>query len=103
LEALPVEGADDMAIALAIWFHDAAYSPLEGGNELASAELAAERLGRMGADETLRRRVHGLILVTTHDAAPADLDEAVMIDVDLAILGSEPSVFEVYEANIRRE
>ncbi len=26
-----------------------------------------------------------------------------MIDVDLAIFGSEPAVFEVYEANIRRE
>jgi predicted metal-dependent HD superfamily phosphohydrolase len=103
LEALAVDDANDAVIALAIWFHDAVYSPLEGGNELASADLAVERLGGMGAGEALRRRVHRLIMVTTHDAAPEDLDEAVMIDVDLAILGSEPSAFEVYEANIRRE
>lgn len=103
LESLPVEGVDLAALELSIWFHDAIYSPLKGGNERASAELARERLAAMGADSALQQKVHRLIMVTTHDTRPRDLDESVMIDVDLAILGSGREVFERYEQNIRKE
>ncbi len=103
LEAHPVDGSDTAALELAIWFHDAIYSPLKGGNEQASADMAVERLAGMGASVELGRKVHRLIMVTTHDTQPKDLDESVMIDIDLAILGCQREKFELYEASIRRE
>ena len=93
LDSHPVEGSDPSAVELAIWFHDAIYLPQEKGNEQASADMALERLKNMGANVKLRQKVHRLIMVTTHDKEPQDLDEAVMIDVDLAILGTGRNVF----------
>ena len=103
LDSHPVEGADSSAIELAIWFHDAVYMPQEKGNEQASADMALKRLKNIGANVELRQKVHRLIMVTTHDKEPQDLDEAVMIDVDLVILGTGRDVFEVYESGIRSE
>ncbi|MEM7588105.1 MAG: hypothetical protein AAF560_32255, partial [Acidobacteriota bacterium] len=103
LESIPIEGADTEALELAFWFHDAIYSPFKGDNEQASADLAINRLSALGAGVELRDKVHRLIMVTTHDATPRDVDESVMIDIDLAILGSAQEIFEAYETNIRRE
>lgn len=103
LETFPVEAADSPSLELALWFHDAIYQPLKGGNELASADMAVDRLSRMGASRERQQKVHRLIMATTHDAEPRDLDEAVMIDVDLAILGRDRGSFEAYEANVRSE
>ncbi len=103
LEACPVPGSDMAGLELAVWFHDAIYEPLKSGNELASADLAVQRLAGMGACGELQEKVHRLIMVTTHDADPRDLDEEVMIDVDLAVLGRDRGSFEAYESNIRGE
>ena len=94
---------DTVALELALWFHDAIYKPLKGGNELASAVMADDRLGAMGGEPALRRKVHRLIMATTHDAEPSDADEALMIDCDLSILGRDRDAFERYEAAIRSE
>jgi hypothetical protein len=47
--------------------------------------------------------VHQLILATKHNAAPATLDAALLIDVDLAILGAAPGRFDEYERQVRQE
>ena len=103
LEASPLEGTDPVAIELAIWFHDAIYAPLKSNNEQASADLATTRLSAMCADEELQRKVHRLILVTLHNREPQDLDEALLLDIDLSILGSHQEAFETYETAIRQE
>ncbi len=103
LDAHPTPGSDPTALELAIWFHDAVYSPFKKDNERASADLATRHLTSMGAGPGLRRKVQRLILITTHDAEPSDLDESLMIDVDLATLGSDRKTFETYETSIRRE
>ena len=91
------------AIETAIWFHDAIYDPHAKDNEERSAELAANVLRGLGLDEPFRLEVGSLILVTRHCTPPQTTDEAIIIDVDLAILGQPPGVYDAYERAIRRE
>ena len=46
-------------------------------------------------------RVHALVLVTAHDAVPRDIDERVIVDVDLSILGAGAERFDECEAQAR--
>jgi predicted metal-dependent HD superfamily phosphohydrolase len=48
-------------------------------------------------------RVRALVLATRHDALPADADAALLVDVDLAILGAAPARFAEYEGQVRAE
>lgn len=90
------------AVELALWYHDAVYNPRAGDNEQRSADLAAQHLGALVSPGTLGR-VRDLILVTKHDAVPVDGDSQYVVDIDLAILGSDPATFDAYEQNVRRE
>lgn len=90
-------------IELALWFHDAIYKPFASDNERKSADWACGFLNDNAAASDAIARVEALIMVTCHDALPATEDEALMIDIDLAILGAEPDVYQVYERNVRRE
>jgi len=42
-------------------------------------------------------------MATTHYAAPTDSDSAIVVDVDLSILGSSPEAYGEFESNVRRE
>ena len=95
--------ADPASLELAFWFHDAIYKPLRGDNEEASALLATERLETLGADGDLREKVERLIRITAHSAEPRGPDEALLVDIDLAILGSDRDTYNAYEKAIRRE
>jgi len=90
-------------IDLALWFHDAIYDPLRSDNELRSAQWLDEVASDSGLDAETRRRLYDLIMVTRHDSAPQSLDEAVLVDTDLAILGASFERFEEYDQQIRRE
>jgi predicted metal-dependent HD superfamily phosphohydrolase len=90
-------------IELAIWFHDAIYDPRAGDNEARSAALAAEALASLGATRERIGRVERLILATRHRDPPSGIDEAILIDADLGILGAAPERFDAYERDIRRE
>jgi predicted metal-dependent HD superfamily phosphohydrolase len=48
-------------------------------------------------------RVHGLIMVTRHEAIPQAMDEKVLVDVDLWILGAPEMRFDEYEVQVREE
>lgn len=95
-------------VALALWFHDAVYDPraTAGSNELASAAWAARSLVRAGADSDTAQRVHDLVMATQHEA-PADIastaDAELLVDIDLAILGSPAERFERYDQDVRKE
>ena len=89
-------------IEAAIWFHDAVYDTRANDNEQRSADLAQHSLCRAGVDEERSGRVVDMILATkTHHASTSDC--ALMVDIDLAILGTRKDVFEQYDANIRCE
>ncbi|MEM1182162.1 MAG: GDSL-type esterase/lipase family protein [Acidobacteriota bacterium] len=92
-----------VALGFAFFFHDAIYSTVKGGNEQKSADLARDRLTALGASPELVGAVDRLIMATTHDAKPESADEALMIDIDLSILGRDRAAYEVYEHAIRKE
>ncbi len=88
---------------LALWFHDVVYDPRRADNEERSAALAAEVLRAAGVGEDVVERVAGLIRLTSHTAAELTGDDALVCDIDLAILGATPERFAQYDAAIRRE
>ncbi|MGH9133302.1 MAG: HD domain-containing protein, partial [Ilumatobacteraceae bacterium] len=88
---------------------DAIYDPKAAGNEAASARLAERELARLGWDEPRRQRVVAMIDATATHEVPSDVDAelatdvAVLLDADLAVLGSEPASYEAYVAGVRSE
>ena len=90
-------------VELALWFHDAVYRPTSSKNELRSAEWAQRFLDSVGADATRSQRVFDHILATQHAAGSLSGDTALVVDIDLSILGREPAEYDIYERAIREE
>ena len=77
---------DPDAMELALWFHDAVYTPGDPTNERRSTELF---LGlSAGASPTLRRRVCGLVLATRHSRIASTGDRRYIEDIDLVGFGA---------------
>lgn len=97
---------DRDAVELAIYFHDAVYDPLRRDNEAASAALAGKRLTALNLPGGLVAKVERYILATRHDAGgwlPDDADLALLLDLDLAVLGSTRQIYSDYARAIRSE
>lgn len=90
-------------VEMALWFHDAVYKPTSSTNELKSADWATAFLSAIGATPEQCSRVHEYIMATTHATGAHPNDAAVVVDIDLSILGRERPEFEIYEEAIRRE
>lgn len=103
LAALEARGVLTSTLALAVWGHDLIYDPRAHDNEERSADQFDAWLAGHGAEKVLREAVRSLILATRHSRAPADAAEALIVDADLAILGSNECVFDDYDAAIRQE
>lgn len=88
---------------MAIWFHDAVCDVKRSDNEERSAQWAESELKAAGAPTEVAARVSSLVLVTKHTAVPVSLDEQVLIDIDLGILGAGEARFAEYERQIRDE
>lgn len=88
-------------VELALWFHDAVYRTWRKDNEAQSAALAA-RLLRAAPLETVER-IRQSILATRHREEELAGDVALVVDIDLAILGAAPDVYAQFERAIRRE
>lgn len=96
-------------VFLAALFHDAVYAPGRRDNEERSAELAREAVARWlpgeGLDEGFIARL--ILLTARHGSlAPADVgddDEALFLDCDMAILGSDAAAFDAYDLAIAEE
>jgi predicted metal-dependent HD superfamily phosphohydrolase len=95
------------AMELAIFFHDAVYVPTRSDNEAASAALAREQLTGLGVQDDLIAEVERLILATRHGQSVADAgsdpDLALLLDLDLSILGAERATYAAYAQAIRSE
>lgn len=94
---------DYNALETALWFHDAIYKVFSSNNELNSANWASDFLKLNDAEAALVEKVHGLIMVTIHNAAPFENDESLMVDIDLSILGCPSDVYKEFEVNVRKE
>lgn len=94
-----------LAVELAIWFHDIVYIPEKGSkSEEKSALLAVTFLSNAkGMDEKMMRVVIACIHATIPGSQLKSNDEAVMMDVDLVILGQPESSYNLYTQAIRKE
>jgi predicted metal-dependent HD superfamily phosphohydrolase len=83
----------------AIWWHDVVYDATRSDNEELSARLAEQHIR-----SDLRREIGRLIRLTkTHQVEPEDRLGAILISIDLSILGAEPARYDAYAAAIRTE
>lgn len=94
---------DADAAEMAVWFHDAVYVPWRSLNEERSAEMAREFLGGTGIERHRLDRIETHILATWHQEEPKDPDSQLVVDADLAILGSPEERYDEYERQVRRE
>ena len=91
-------------VELALWFHDAVYDPRRQDNEERSAGWARNSVLAAGCNAEAADRVAALVLATrSHEASTADADTALLVDVDLAILGAAPARFDEYGRQVRAE
>lgn len=92
------------AVQLAVWYHDAIYDPKQRDNEAKSADFARNVLEQLGVSSPMIASATDLILATAH-GTPHELttDVRVLLDADLAILGSGETRYLRYAADIRRE
>lgn len=98
------DAAGDRAnVELALWYHDAVYQPRRDDNEQASASLARLHLGQGGAPAPLVDEVCALIRWTEHTTEPPPGDPALIVDIDLAVLGAPPPRYAEYERQVRQE
>ncbi len=95
---------DDLgAVVAAAFFHDAVYDPRAADNEQQSALLALRVLGQLDWPERRAAAVATMIRATAAHAPTDDVDEAVLLDADLAVLGSDPSAYQAYVNGVRAE
>lgn len=92
-----------LEVEMAFWFHDAIYNPMSGNNEEESAQWARDFLTDQGQSEDVIERVYALIMATCHTASELNGDAAMLVDIDLSILGAEPDRYDWYEQAIRKE
>ena len=78
---------DREILSAAIWWHDVVYDATRSDNEELSARLAEQHVR-----PDLRQEVGRLIRLTkTHYVEPDDRLGAILISIDLSILGAEPA------------
>jgi predicted metal-dependent HD superfamily phosphohydrolase len=103
LDSCLAQASEPCELELAIWFHDAIYETFGGQNEEKSVRWAVSFLSENDAPLDATARVEQLILVTKHDRPPVTNDQALIIDIDLAILGASEAEYAAFEEGVRRE
>jgi predicted metal-dependent HD superfamily phosphohydrolase len=92
------------ALQFAAWFHDAVYDTHAKDNEEKSAALARTMLPQLNIPADIVATTERLILLTKFHVPDSDGDEEkILVDADLAILGTTPNEYEEYAKAIRRE
>ena len=89
-------------VQLALFYHDVVYEPLSPENEARSAELMRRDLNAAGAMPDAVERIAQMILATREHSSDAG-DTALLMDIDLAILGAPEHVFDRFERDVRAE
>jgi predicted metal-dependent HD superfamily phosphohydrolase len=87
----------------ALLFHDAIYDTRRNDNEARSADWASSVMTELQRPAEEIARVRALILATAHSSTSQTPDEALLLDIDLAILGADAATFDDYDRAIRSE
>ena len=89
---------------LALFYHDAVCVPGRSDNEYASGDLFSGHFtgsGDVGA--YAMARVRSLIMLTRHTELPRGDTAAMVVDIDMSVLGQAPEIFDQYDRAIRLE
>lgn len=95
----------DAAVGFVLW-HDAVYDPQAGGgrNERLSAELCRAEMDGLADAVSVDRAARAIEATISHRLPDGDCpDSAILLDIDLSILGANATGFDGYDAAIRRE
>lgn len=91
-------------LQFAAWFHDVIYDTKVKNNEERSAEYAERVLKLFKLPQATIEQIKSLILTTKNQQALlTDRDSQILIDADLAILGSSEQEYQEYAQAIRQE
>jgi predicted metal-dependent HD superfamily phosphohydrolase len=97
---------DVPVVQLAVWFHDAVYSPLRSDNETRSAALALKFLAETTLEHSRQQRV-ALLIERTKDHTQVHPDEdpdlQLFLDADLSILGASEKDYWQYARQVHAE
>jgi len=98
---------DLTAVWLAVFFHDAVYNARSATNEEDSAKLFETFAEEVNAFSALKTTVVDFILATKNhkveqEASPSSA-LALFLDLDMAVLGKQPTAYREYAALIRQE
>ncbi len=77
-------------IRWALLFHDVIYDTHRQDNEARSADWACEVMDELQRPAQEKERVRSLIMATAHAHEPRTSDEALLLDIDLSVLGADP-------------
>ena len=103
-ERLALPFAEPDVVGLSIWFHASIYQPTARDNAERSAALAQEMLPTLGVPRRKIDRVATAILATRrHVATEYSFDQHGFLDLDMAVFGAEPTVYERYRQAVRTE
>ncbi len=103
-QVLDLRERDRRLLRWAILWHDAIYDPTRTDNEERSAELAFDELTACGVDDSTAGEVARLILLTSgHRAQTNDHLGALLVSIDLSILGSDANRYREYVDGVRQE
>lgn len=103
LDAVTELAQDKLALELALWFHDVIYLPGKNNNEKKSADYAIAFLQHSSLTPQTIATIASHIRLTRHPSEPVTVDEKLLIDIDLSILGCPPDLYNTYEKQIRQE
>ncbi len=90
-------------VELALWLHDLVYDTRRSDNEHASAEEGRAMLSAVGGIDAAAIDRIAVLIESTRDHLARGEDGAVMLDIDLSILGADAARFARYETQIREE
>ena len=97
------EISDFNVLLFSIFYHDIVYNVKRSDNELKSAEIASDRLKRLGLTDTQIRQCHQQIMATKEHDHAEGMDTNFLVDFDLAILGENTEKYSEYTRRVRKE
>ncbi len=101
----PLKPADEVGFSLALLYHDFVYRAGRKDNEERSATVLSRQMIHHDHPPGRQKRAKELIMATrSHRPSPHDDgDEALLIDLDMAVLARPREGYENYAAAIRKE